>query len=154
MGRAGRRSSRHNLPIRVWRHVIPIGTCHSPQSYRVGQLVVEYATVCFRSQEDFGPKGKRTYRLRTPLLAMLEQPIKSFLSYSSKDKLFADQPYVRMSPSGLTGSTFQSEERDQLLIHDLPVMIGALRTNFIPLDLNEARSRKRDPATGSRSTAS
>jgi len=75
--------------------------------------------------------------------------IKLFLSYSSKDKLFADQPYVRMSPSGLTGSTFQSEERDQLLIHDLPVMIGVLRTNFISVDLNEARSRKRDPVTGS-----
>ena len=26
-----------------------------PPSYRGGQLVVEYATVCFRSQEDFGP---------------------------------------------------------------------------------------------------
>ena len=54
----------------------------------------------------------------------------------------------------VAGPPFQSEERDQLLIHDLPVMIGALRTNFIPLDLNEARSRKRDPATGSLSTAS
>ena len=61
-------------------------------------------------------------------------------------------PSLRSDVSVLTGSTFQSEERDQLLIHDLPVMIGALRTNFIPLDLNEARSRKRDPATGSRST--
>jgi hypothetical protein len=29
-------------------------------------------------------------------------------------------------------------------------MIGALPTNLIPLDLNEARSRKRNPATGSR----
>jgi hypothetical protein len=26
-----------------------------PSSYRGGQLVVEYNTVCFRSQEDFGP---------------------------------------------------------------------------------------------------
>ena|SRR5271165_2195138 len=26
-----------------------------PVSYRGGQLVVEYATVCFRSQEDYGP---------------------------------------------------------------------------------------------------
>jgi hypothetical protein len=26
-----------------------------PSGYRMGQLVVEYATVCFRSQEDFGP---------------------------------------------------------------------------------------------------
>jgi hypothetical protein len=26
-----------------------------PPRYRGGQLVVEYATVCFRSQEDFGP---------------------------------------------------------------------------------------------------
>jgi hypothetical protein len=26
-----------------------------PRAYRGGQLVVEYATVCFRSQEDFGP---------------------------------------------------------------------------------------------------
>src|SRR5271165_4556309 len=29
-----------------------------PPSYRRGQLVVEYATVCFRSQEDFGPEAK------------------------------------------------------------------------------------------------
>ena len=29
-----------------------------PPSYRGGQLVVEYATVCFRSQEDFGPVGR------------------------------------------------------------------------------------------------
>ena len=60
----------------------------------------------------------------------------------------------RVSLSGLTRSAFQSEVRDQLLIHNLPVMIDALRTNFVPLDLNEAGSRKRDPATGSLSTAS
>jgi hypothetical protein len=51
-------------------------------------------------------------------------------------------------------SAFPSKERDQLLIHNLPVVIGALGTDFIPLDLNEARSRKRDPATSSRSTGS
>jgi hypothetical protein len=30
-----------------------------PLSYRGGQLVVEYATVCFRSQEDCGPEAAR-----------------------------------------------------------------------------------------------
>src|SRR5271165_815421 len=33
-----------------------------PPSYRGGQLVVEYATVCFRSQEDFGPGEKAVCR--------------------------------------------------------------------------------------------
>ena len=36
-------------------HVIPNGNYHYPPSYRRERLVVEYATVCFRSQEDFGP---------------------------------------------------------------------------------------------------
>jgi len=42
------------------RHVIPNGTgpTTSPPSYRGGQLVVEYATVCFRSQEDFGANAE------------------------------------------------------------------------------------------------
>ena len=37
--------------------MIPNETYHFPPNYRGGQLVVEYATVCFRSQEDFGPVG-------------------------------------------------------------------------------------------------
>jgi hypothetical protein len=32
-----------------------------PLSYRGGQLVVEYATVCFRSQEDCGPVAGRAH---------------------------------------------------------------------------------------------
>ena len=38
-----------------YRHGIPNETYHFPPNYRGGQLVVEYATVGFRSQEDFGP---------------------------------------------------------------------------------------------------
>jgi len=47
---------------------------------------------------------------------------------------------------GLTGPAFQSEERDQLVIHNLPVMSLA-PNEFLRLDLNEARLPKVDPAT-------
>jgi hypothetical protein len=47
----------------------PIPDLPLPPSYGEGQLVVEYATVCFRSCEDFGPPAKThanspTLRLR------------------------------------------------------------------------------------------
>ena len=44
----------HVSPL-LHRHVVPNGTYHFPRAIEGGQLVVEYATVCFRSQEDFGP---------------------------------------------------------------------------------------------------
>jgi hypothetical protein len=53
-------------------------------------------------------------------------------------RLFVPFPSVWMSPSGLTGSAFQSEKRDQLVIHNLPIMRLA-SNEFLPLDLNEAR---------------
>jgi hypothetical protein len=43
------------MTLSAYCHVIPNGTYHFPLSYRGGQLVVEYATVCFRGQEDCGP---------------------------------------------------------------------------------------------------
>ena len=43
--------------------MVPNGTTISPELSR-GQLVVEYATVCFRSYEDFGP-ADGVERLRT-----------------------------------------------------------------------------------------
>ena len=48
------RAHRHDFDrfLKCHRYVILIPL--SP-SYRAGQLVVEYATVCFRSQKDFGP---------------------------------------------------------------------------------------------------
>jgi hypothetical protein len=49
VGGAGRRSSLLHWPIPVW-HRWPCGAYAEG-----GALVVEYATVCFRSQEDFGP---------------------------------------------------------------------------------------------------
>ena len=76
------------------------------------------------------------------------------ISRKAMETTLSEWVTFRVSLSGLTRSAFQSEVRDQLLIHNLPVMIDALRTNFVPLDLNEAGSRKRDPATGSLSTAS
>jgi hypothetical protein len=49
-------------PMKIWLMFPPAPSSrHSERdlpllpSYRGGQLVVEYATVCFRSQEDFGP---------------------------------------------------------------------------------------------------
>src|SRR6266436_4513191 len=36
-------------------------------NYRGGQLVVEYATVCFRSQEDFGPTLGQRFGLQRNL---------------------------------------------------------------------------------------
>ena len=42
------------LTVRAYRHVIPNGTYHFPRAIEGGDLL-EYATVCFRNDEDFGP---------------------------------------------------------------------------------------------------
>src|SRR5271165_3988231 len=44
----------HVSPL-LHRHVIPNGTYHFLRAIEGDNFVVEYATVCFRSQEDFGP---------------------------------------------------------------------------------------------------
>src|SRR4030095_7646258 len=41
-------------------------------SYRGGQLVVEYATVCFRSQEDCGPTSVPAAKITPILLPVLK----------------------------------------------------------------------------------
>ena len=41
--------------VSAYRNVDSESNLHFLSSYRGGQLVVEYATVCFRSQEDCGP---------------------------------------------------------------------------------------------------
>ena len=68
MGRAGKRSSRATLAnsgLAVdGRERLSSRDSERdlllPPSYRWGQFVVEYATVCFRSQEDFGLIVKNT----------------------------------------------------------------------------------------------
>src|SRR6478735_1303938 len=42
------------LTVRAYRHVIPNGTYHFPRAIEGGNLL-EYTTVCFRNDEDFGP---------------------------------------------------------------------------------------------------
>ena len=45
------------LTVRAYRHVIPNGTYHFPRAIEGGNLL-EYATVCFRNDEDFGPSAQ------------------------------------------------------------------------------------------------
>jgi Tn3 transposase DDE domain len=59
--RSGRRA--RPLPMKIWLMFPPPSSRDSkrdlplPPSHRGGRLVVEYATVCFRSQKHFGPNG-------------------------------------------------------------------------------------------------
>ena len=66
MGRAGRTGFGGPLTVRAYRHVIPNGTYHFLRAIEGDQLVVEYATVCFRSQEDFGPFGSACAQSQYP----------------------------------------------------------------------------------------
>ena len=45
------------LTMRAYRHVIPNGTYHFPRAIEGGNLL-EYATACFRNDEDFGPSAQ------------------------------------------------------------------------------------------------
>ena len=45
------------LTVRAYRHVIPNGTYHFPRAIEGGNLL-EYTTVCFRNDEDFGPSAQ------------------------------------------------------------------------------------------------
>ena len=43
--------------MRAYRHVIPNGTYRFPRAIEGGNLL-EYAIVCFRNDEDFGPSAQ------------------------------------------------------------------------------------------------
>ena len=45
------------LTVRAYRHVIPNGTYHFLRAIEGGNLL-EYASVCFRNDEDFGPSAQ------------------------------------------------------------------------------------------------
>jgi hypothetical protein len=47
-----------------------------PLSYHGGQLVVEYANVCFRSQEDCGPIARERQKVGGRDLSSLERWLK------------------------------------------------------------------------------